>query len=106
MVNKINNQTISVLMRGQIPVPEPMPNSEQVQQVQVREAAPEMPAPRQQYKETKQDLSDPNQQAAANRDTREPQKAEPIRAQKMPGRNDLCPCGSGKKFKNCHGRDM
>ena len=102
MVNKINNQTISVLMRGQIPVPDP----EQVQQVQVREAAPEMPAPRQQYKETKQDLTDPNQQAAANRDTREPQRVEPVRAQKMPGRNDLCPCGSGKKFKNCHGRDM
>ena len=104
MVNKINNQTISVLMRGQIPVPDP--EQVQQQQVQVREAAPEMPAPRQQYKETKQDLTDPNQQAAASRDTREPQKAEPIRAQKMPGRNDLCPCGSGKKFKNCHGRDM
>ena len=100
MVNKINNQTISVLMRGQIPVPDP-------EQVQVRQAAPEMPAPpRQQYKETKQDLSDPNQQAAANRDTREPQRTEPIRAQKTPGRNDPCPCGSGKKFKNCHGRGM
>ena len=99
MVNKINNQTISVLMRGQIPVPDP-------EQVQVRQAAPEMPAPRQQYKETKQDLSDPNQQAAANRDTREPQRPEPIRAQKTPGRNDPCPCGSGKKFKNCHGRGM
>jgi preprotein translocase subunit SecA len=104
MVNKINNQTISVLMRGQIPVPDP--EQVQQQQVQVREAAPEMPAPRQQYKETKQDLTDPNQQAAANRDTREPQKVEPVRVQKMPGRNDLCPCGSGKKFKNCHGRDM
>ena len=97
MVNKINNQTISVLMRGQIPVPDPE---------QVRAAAPEMPAPRQQYQETKQDLSDPNQQAAANRDTREQPKNEPVRAQKMPGRNDLCPCGSGKKFKNCHGRGM
>ncbi|MBQ8241146.1 MAG: preprotein translocase subunit SecA [Bacteroides sp.] len=100
MVNKINNQTISVLMRGQIPVPDP-------EQVQVRQAAPEMPAPpRQQYQETKQDLSDPNQQAAANRDTREPQRTEPIRVQKTPGRNDPCPCGSGKKFKNCHGRGM
>ena len=100
MVNKINNQTISVLMRGQIPVPDP-------EQVQVRQAAPEMPAPpRQQYQETKQDLSDPNQQAAANRDTREKQRPEPIRAQKTPGRNDPCPCGSGKKFKNCHGRGM
>ena len=96
MVNKINNQTISVLMRGQIPVPDPE---------QVRAAAPEAPAPRQQYQESKQDLTDPNQQAAANRDTRE-QKQEPIRVQKAPGRNDPCPCGSGKKFKNCHGRDM
>jgi len=100
MVNKINNQTISVLMRGQIPVPDP-------EQVQVRQAAPEMPAPpRQQYQETKQDLSDPNQQAAASRDTREKQRPEPIRVQKTPGRNDPCPCGSGKKFKNCHGRGM
>ena len=98
MINKINDQTISVLMRGQIPVPDP-------EQVQVRQAAPEMPAPRQQYQETKQNLSDPNQQAAANRDTRE-QKQEPIRVQKTPGRNDPCPCGSGKKFKNCHGRGM
>ena len=96
MVDKINNNTISVLMRGQIPVQEPE---------QVREAAPERPAPRQQYQETKQDLNDPNQQAAAGRDTRE-QKREPIRAQKTVGRNDPCPCGSGKKFKNCHGRDM
>jgi len=97
MVNKINNQTISVLMRGQIPVPDPD---------QVRAAAPEMPTPRQQYQEIKQDLNDPNQQAAAKRDTREQPKNEPIRVQKVPGRNDPCPCGSGKKFKNCHGRGM
>ncbi len=96
MVNKINNNTVSVLMRGQIPVPDPE---------QVRAAAPEAPAPRQQYQETKQDLTDPNQQAAANRDTRE-QRHEPIRVQKAPGRNDPCPCGSGKKFKNCHGKNM
>ena len=96
MVHKINNNTISVLMRGQIPVPDPE---------QVRAAAPEAPAPRQQYQETKQDLTDPNQQAAAGRDTRE-QKHEPVRVQKTPGRNDPCPCGSGKKFKNCHGRNM
>ncbi len=94
MVDKINNETISVLMRGQIPVQEPE---------QVREAAPERPARRQQYRETKQDLSDPNQQAAADRDTREV-KREPIRSGKTVGRNDPCPCGSGKKYKNCHGK--
>ena len=31
------------------------------------------------------------------------QKAQPVRAEKKVGRNDLCPCGSGKKYKNCHG---
>ena len=95
MVNKINNNTISVLTRGQIPVQEPE---------QVREAAPEPAAPRQQYREEKRDLSDPDQQAAAGHDTREV-KREPVRAEKTVGRNDLCPCGSGKKYKNCHGKN-
>ena len=95
MVHKINNNTISVLMRGQIPVQEPE---------QVREAAPEPQTPRQQYREEKQDLSDPHQQAAAERDTREV-KREPVRAEKTVGRNDPCPCGSGKKYKNCHGQN-
>ena len=95
MVGKINNNTISILMRGQIPVQEPQ---------QVREAAPEPERPRQQYREEKQDLNDPDQQAAAGRDTREA-KQEPYRAEKTVGRNDPCPCGSGLKYKNCHGRD-
>jgi preprotein translocase subunit SecA len=34
-----------------------------------------------------------------------PIKQEPIRVEKAPGRNDACPCGSGKKYKNCHGKD-
>lgn len=95
MVNKINDQTVSVLVRGQIPVREP----EQVQQ-----AVPER-SPRQQYQETKTDLNDPNQQRAAARDTREV-KREPVRAQNTVGRNDPCPCGSGKKFKHCHGKGL
>ena len=94
MVAKINNNTISVLMRGQIPVQEPE---------QVREAAPE-PAPRkQQYKEEKVDLNDRAQQSAAGKDTREAKK-EPYKAEKTVGRNDPCPCGSGLKYKNCHGK--
>ena len=36
---------------------------------------------------------------------REQQKREPIRAEKTVGRNDPCPCGSGKKYKNCHGQN-
>ena len=97
MVDKINNQTVSVLMRGQIPVQQPE---------QVREAEPEL-APRQErYVESREDLTDPNQEAAARQDTREPQKQQPVVAEKLPGRNDPCSCGSGKKFKNCHGRGL
>ena len=113
MVQKINTQTIQILMRGQIPVAPPTahegaPAAQQqapVPPVAVREAAPERRADRSQYHEQKVDLNDPNQAAAAQRDTREV-KREPVRADKAPGRNEPCPCGSGKKFKNCHGREM
>jgi len=33
-----------------------------------------------------------------------PQNSSPIKAEKLPGRNDPCPCGSGKKYKNCCGK--
>ena len=98
MVNKINDQTVSILMRGQIPVQE---NSN------VRVAPdPKRNKQQQRYSETKVDLNDANQQAAAQRDTRENVKREPVRVEKTVGRNDPCPCGSGKKFKNCHGRNL
>ena len=96
MVDKINNQTVSILMRGQIPVQEPQ---------EVRQAAPEQRQDLSKYREQKQDLTDLNQQAAAQQDTREQQKREPIRVEKTVGRNDPCPCGSGKKYKNCHGKN-
>lgn len=100
MVNKINDQTVSILMRGQIPVQEK-------EQGNVR-VAPDPKRNKQQhrYNESKVDLNDPNQQAAAQRDTRENVKREPVRVEKTVGRNDPCPCGSGKKFKNCHGKNL
>ena len=54
-------------------------------------------------------MVDEGQKAAASQDTRESaqqQRRQPIRKDKLPGRNDPCPCGSGKKFKNCHGRGV
>ena len=99
MVNKINNQTVSVLMRGQIPVQEPS-------QVQQAEAPTKRVAEQEHYVESREDLTDPAQQAAAQHDTREAVKQQPVVAEKLPGRNDLCPCGSGKKFKNCHGKGL
>ena len=100
MVNTMNNRSVSILMRAQIP---------EMQQVQ--EAAPEQHTQRQQYTESKQNLTqeqmtDPNQAAAAAQDTRARQPQAPIIKDKLPGRNDPCPCGSGKKFKNCHGRGL
>ena len=100
MVNTMNNRSVSILMRAQIP---------EMQQVQ--EAAPEQHTQRGQYTESKQSLSqeqmtDPNQAAAAAQDTRAQQPRTPIIKDKLPGRNDPCPCGSGKKFKNCHGRGL
>ncbi len=102
MVNAMNNRISSILMRSAIP---------EMQQEEVREAAPEQPTPRQQYTESKQNLdeeqlTDPNQAAAAAHDTRAQQPRTPITKDKLPGRNDPCPCGSGKKFKNCHGKGL
>jgi preprotein translocase subunit SecA len=34
------------------------------------------------------------------------EKPQPVHVEKKVGRNDPCPCGSGKKYKNCHGRDL
>jgi preprotein translocase subunit SecA len=44
------------------------------------------------------------QQAQSDIATEEIPKQMPIRVEKAPGRNDPCPCGSGKKYKHCHGR--
>jgi preprotein translocase subunit SecA len=95
MVDKINTQTVSVLMRGQIPVQEPD---------QVKAAEAPSKRSRQQYQEQRYDMADPNQQAAAQRDTRE-KKNVPIVAEKKLGRNEPCWCGSGKKYKKCHGKN-
>ena len=103
MVNNMNNRIVSILMRSGIPEMQQAP----------QQAPAEEPKPKQQYVESKQEikeerLTDPNQAAAAAHDTRarEAQRREPIVKDKLPGRNDPCPCGSGKKFKNCHGRGL
>jgi preprotein translocase subunit SecA len=98
MVNDMNNRITGILMRGQIP---------EMQNQEVHEAAPEEHSRR--YNEMKDDINDPAQHTAANQDTRENAQQQhhiPYIKDKMPGRNDPCPCGSGKKFKNCHGKGL
>ncbi|MBR2192935.1 MAG: preprotein translocase subunit SecA [Bacteroidaceae bacterium] len=103
MVNEINDGTISVLMRTSLPVQQPPQEAPQQQQ----------PAQRPQYTESKQNLDEPSetqkamQQAAHAQTSRGPVERRPIvNNQPRVGRNDPCPCGSGKKFKNCHGRGL
>ena len=97
MINKIYDRVISILMRCQIPMRDP----EQVQQ-----AAPERRVPQPQYTESRTDMTNPEQRAAAQHDTRAQGPVQPVVKDKLPGRNDPCPCGSGKKFKNCHGKGV
>ena len=101
MINEMNNRTVSIQSRAAIP---------EMQQ-EVQEAAPEQHTDRRQYTENKQDVQqeqmvDENQRAAAQHDTRAQQPRTPIVRDKLPGRNDPCPCGSGKKFKQCHGKGL
>ncbi|MEE1234125.1 MAG: SEC-C metal-binding domain-containing protein, partial [Bacteroidaceae bacterium] len=96
MVNQINDRTVSIIMRAMIP------------EVEIRQEAPAPELPRRQPEltETHESLTDEAQARAAAQDTRGRQPVQPIRAEKLPGRNDPCPCGSGLKFKNCHGRNL
>lgn len=96
MIESINTKSVSVLMRGQIPIREPQ---------QVRKADAEQKTDYSKYRTEKEDSSSQSAQAqAGSTDTREKSRPEPIRVEKKVGRNEPCPCGSGKKFKNCHGR--
>ena len=99
MLNTLNRRAIAILLRGQIHQQEP----DRVQQAQQQR--------RQDYSRyrTQKDAVQAAAQAsgmaaAAGRDTREQQRPEPIHVDKKPRPNDPCPCGSGKKYKQCHGK--
>ena len=100
MIDDMNNRIASFLTRGQIPM----------QQAPVQEA--KTVEHQQRYNEQKVNLDEQEeaQRRAAMQDTREnaaqQEKQEPIVREKMPRPNDPCPCGSGKKFKNCHGKGL
>ncbi len=100
MVDDVNSKSVSILMRGQIPIQDPG---------QVRQAAPERKTDYSKYRTQKDEMErgisgSSGQQRNENMpQQRQQQKIEPIRVEKKVGRNDPCPCGSGKKYKNCHG---
>ena len=93
MLEKINRQILSVLDRAYIPVRENNPEAVQRQQ-------------QQRAKVDVNKLQASRMQAAAQAGQAEKQKPMPLHAEKKVGRNDPCPCGSGKKYKNCHGKGI
>jgi preprotein translocase subunit SecA len=90
MIDKVNKDLVSTLMKGHIPSQDP----EQVKEAQRRRQVENLRTSRTDATQT----SGPSMGADRDR------KTEPVRVDKKVGRNDPCPCGSGKKYKNCHGQ--
>ena len=85
MIAEVSKKSVSALIKAQIPTRDP----NQVQQAQERRLS-------------QQRLNESRQSDEARK--REPQKVQPVRIEEKIGRNDPCPCGSGKKYKSCHGK--
>ena len=96
MLSEMNNKAISILMRGQIPV--------ETNETDVKRHH-DAPRRRQQFSEGRGDEPGAEQRRVASAPQGPQRPTMPIRnAGPKVGRNDPCPCGSGKKFKDCHGR--
>jgi len=110
MIDSMNRKASAILMRAHIQVAPPQEaEAAAAQKVEVKQAAPERPTDMSRYKTRKDDIEEQREAqraAAAGAGQASQPKAEPVRAEPKIGRNDPCPCGSGKKFKNCHGRDL
>lgn len=90
MIQKINRDITAFLMRANLP---------QVEETDIKEAQKAKTMDKSRIKEQRNDLL-----SQAHSNTQAQQKTQPIRVEKKVGRNDLCPCGSGLKYKNCHGK--
>lgn len=110
MIDSMNRKASAILMRAHIQVAPPQEaEAAPTQKVEVKQATPERPTDMSRYKTRKDDIEEQREAqraAAAGAGQASQPKAEPVRVEPKIGRNDPCPCGSGKKFKNCHGRDL
>lgn len=98
MLNAVNKEVVSFLYKGGIPVQQ---EPEQIQEAP--EAPKAVPA---NVKTSKPEFQSATSDPIVMDDTREAVPQTPIRKEVVTGRNEPCPCGSGKKFKNCHGAGM
>ena len=95
MLAGMNKDIVSFLFKGEIP-------GQQQQPQNIQAARPEVPNVK--VKESKPELSSPTGVSDEDLNTQEAQVTQPIRKEQTVGRNDECPCGSGLKYKNCHGK--
>ncbi len=102
LLSSINRDVVSFLAMGYIPIEVEEDIHEATQQ-----------APQQEYytNQELEEMEERRQQEMMAQQQRAQQQMQQQRAPQMPirqepkfGRNDPCPCGSGKKFKNCHGK--
>ncbi len=91
MLEKVNREILSTLFKAMIPIREN------------QESAPQQPVKPQRTDMSRMQTS--RMEAAAAAGQGDKSKPAPIHVEKKVGRNDPCPCGSGKKYKHCHGRN-
>ncbi len=125
MLAEMNNKAVSTLMRGHLAVPdyEEAKAAEEAarQQHEAQQAA--MAAQRAMQQRNRQPVTNPyagysttsetyegeNAQREAMKNagrSQQPAQRQPVKAAAKVGRNDPCPCGSGKKYKNCCGKNQ
>lgn len=109
MVEEMNQKATEIIMRGHLNVAPPQ-QEQQAPAVNVREQYDDPRAnDRRRYREQKDEYEEAQEaryRAGMSASQQQQEKKQPYVAEKKIGRNDPCPCGSGKKFKNCHGKNL
>ncbi len=93
MLDEVSKRAVSALIKAQIPTRDP----NQVQQ------ARDQRMDNRRYSESRAGGAERGGRGEGQQ--QESKKVQPIRVEAKIGRNDPCPCGSGKKYKNCHGKN-
>ncbi|HEY3369250.1 MAG TPA: preprotein translocase subunit SecA [Prolixibacteraceae bacterium] len=97
MVIKVNKSIVSILAKGHIPISEAQ---------QVHEGHERRGLDLSKLSTSKSEIPTRSSSSGIPDAPQEPKVLQPVRVEKRVGRNDPCPCGSGKKFKACHGKDL
>jgi len=90
-IDKVNKEIVSFLLKAGLPTQSAVQEERRQAETNLQTSRPEMATP----------SNDPQNQ---NQAPQLPQKTQPVRVEQKVGRNEPCPCGSGKKYKKCHGR--